>query len=198
MFLPLPFTIWFSQVLTGLAGSVPPVSICVRTPGRQTLSKQELGMEICGTGSAPGTDGNQKNSVPTCSLVPVPWYLWSGPSWTRNLNKCDSLTFAHRFASTPGRPALSQGYLGIEHCGTGPAPGAVTQYQIQAQTGTRRILSQAAPHFLGSDSFRRVLLRSGGLTCAHRHISTPGRPALSWQYLGIDSCATRSTIGTET
>jgi hypothetical protein len=37
-------------------------------------------MEICGTGSALGSDGNQKDPVPGCSLVPVSSGLWAGPS----------------------------------------------------------------------------------------------------------------------
>ena len=33
-------------------------------------------------------------------------------------------------------------------------------------------------------------LRSGGLTCAHRLVITPGRPGLSMKYLGLESCDT--------
>jgi hypothetical protein len=33
---------------------VPPVSLCVSTPGRPALSQQDLDMESYGTGSAPG------------------------------------------------------------------------------------------------------------------------------------------------
>ena len=38
------------------------------TPGRLALSMLFLGMENCGTGSAPGADGNWKDSVPCCLL----------------------------------------------------------------------------------------------------------------------------------
>jgi hypothetical protein len=37
---------------------VPPGSQCVSTPGRPVLYGRNLGMEHCGTGSAPGTDRN--------------------------------------------------------------------------------------------------------------------------------------------
>ena len=44
---------------------------CVGTPGRPALSWWYLGMECCGTGSAPGVDGNRKDPVPGCSLILV-------------------------------------------------------------------------------------------------------------------------------
>jgi hypothetical protein len=44
-------------------------------------------------------------------------------------------------------------------------------------------------------SWTRNLSRSGGLTCALRCVSTPGRPALSQQDLGMDSCSTGSAPG---
>jgi hypothetical protein len=51
----------------------------------------------------------------------------------------------------------------------------------------RRILSQAAPRLLFPEGSGRVpWSRSSGLTCAHRHVHTPGRPDVSWQYLGIE------------
>jgi hypothetical protein len=100
---------------------VPPASLSVSTPGRQVLSGRNLGMESCGTGSPLGY---RKDLVPWCSLVLVFWWLWVGPSWARNLNRNVGLIYAYRCVSTPGRPALSQWYLGMECCGTGSAPGA--------------------------------------------------------------------------
>ena len=53
-------------------------------------------------------------------------------------------------------------------------------------TETRRILFPAVPWFLCPYGSGRVpQSRSGGLTCAHRCVGTPGRPALSWQYLEL-------------
>jgi hypothetical protein len=75
-----------------------------------------------------GAEGNQKDSVPSCSLVPVSWWLWADLSMARNLSRSSGLTCVHRLVSTPGRPALSwRWYLGMEHCGTGLALGAVAQ-----------------------------------------------------------------------
>ena len=57
---------------------------------------------------------------------------------------------------------------------------------MQMETG--KILLQAAPWFLCPEGLRQVpLCRSGGLTCAHRHVHTPGRPALSWSYFVCSS-----------
>ena len=50
---------------------------------------------------------------------------------------------------------------------------------------------QAAPQFLCSEGSGWIpQSRSGGFTCAHRCVSTPWRPALSWWYLGMESCST--------
>jgi hypothetical protein len=46
-------------------------------------------------------------------------------------------------------------------------------------------------------SWTRYWSRSGGLTCALRCVGTPGRPAVSWQDLGIESCGTRSAPGAD-
>lgn len=42
------------------SGGLTCVLRCVSTPWNPALPCQDLGMEICGTGSAPGADGNQK------------------------------------------------------------------------------------------------------------------------------------------
>ena len=39
------------------------------------------------------------------------------------------------------------------------------------------------------------LSKTGGLTCVHRCVSTPGRPALSWQDLGMESSGTGCDLG---
>jgi hypothetical protein len=63
---------------------------------------------------------------------------------------------------------------------------------------TGRILYQAAPQFLCPEIFGQVTLStSGGPTCAHRLVSTPGRPALSWNYLSMDLCGIGSALGTD-
>jgi hypothetical protein len=95
---------------------VSPASLCVSTPERPVLSRRNLGMDSCGTWSAPGY---RWKPVPNCSLVPVFWGLRVGVSWARNLSRSGGPTCAHRCVCTPGRPALSRQYLGIERCGTG-------------------------------------------------------------------------------
>jgi hypothetical protein len=102
---------------------VPPVSLYASTPGRPVLSRKYLGMDRCGSGSAQGADVNWKDPVPSCSLVPVTWWLWVDPSWARNLSRSGVLICALRCISTPGRPALSQWDLCTESCESGSAPG---------------------------------------------------------------------------
>ena len=60
---------------------------------------------------------------------------------------------------------------------------SVAQNQLLVQTETGRLLSQAAPWFLGSG--RVHLSSSGG---AHRLGCTPGWLALSWSDLGMEPC----------
>jgi hypothetical protein len=69
----------------------------------------------------------------------------------------------------------------------------VAQDQLQVQMETGRILLQADFQFLCPDGSRQVpLRRSGGLTCVHRVVYTPGRPAFSLWYLDMDHCGTGS------
>ena len=82
-----------------------------------------------------------------------------------------------RYVSTPGRPAVSQLCLGMDHSGTGLALGA------------DRNLKDPLP---GCSSFpvpegsRKVpLCSSGCFTCAHRLVCMPWRPALSKCFLGM-------------
>jgi hypothetical protein len=72
--------------------------------------------------------------------------------------------------------------LSMESCGTGAA------------LGYRQKLEWSCPWlFLGfvswwlcaGSSWARNLSRNGGLSFAHRCVISPGRPALSWKYLGI-------------
>ena len=58
-------------------------------------------------------DRDQKDSVPSWSLVPVSWWLCDGPgpSWARNLKRSVGLTYAHRYVGTSGRPSQSWWYL---------------------------------------------------------------------------------------
>ena len=71
-----------------------------------------------------GVDWKWKDSVRGHSFVRMYWWLWEGPSWARNLSRCDGLTCALRCVSTPGRPSFSRQDLGTKSCGTGAAPGA--------------------------------------------------------------------------
>ena len=73
MFLCLPFAIWLSLVLAGLAVSDCGLSFLqawVSTPGRPALSGGNLGMESCGTGSAPGHRWKLEGSCPLLFLGP--------------------------------------------------------------------------------------------------------------------------------
>ena len=84
------------------------------------------------------------------------------------LGRISDLTCAHRCVGTPGRPAFSQWYLGMEHCGTGSAQVAMAQDKLPAQMEIGRIISQAASWFLCPEGSWQVLLsRNVGLTCAH-------------------------------
>jgi hypothetical protein len=50
---------------------------------------------------------------------------------------------------------------------------------------------------LAGPSWARNLSRSVGLSCAHRLVSAPGRPALSQWYLDMELCGTGSAPGTD-
>ena len=74
----------------------------------------------------------------------------------------------------------------------------VAQEQLPVQTESRKILSQAALCFLCPEGSGQVpLSRSSSLTCVHRLLSTPGKPAFSllW-YLSIELGGTRSALST--
>jgi hypothetical protein len=49
--------------------------------GKPALSQWCLGMECCGTGLAPSTDGNWKDTVPGCSSDPGFWVGSSEQTW---------------------------------------------------------------------------------------------------------------------
>jgi hypothetical protein len=49
----------------------------------------------------------------------------------------------------------------------------------------------------GGPFWAQNLSRSGGLTCAHRCVGTPGRPILSWRYLCMQLCGTGSALGAD-
>jgi hypothetical protein len=103
---------------------VLPASLCVSTPGKTVLSRRNLGMERCGTGSAPGCRQKPEGSCPQLFLGAYVLMTLVGPSWARNLNRSGGLTCAHRCVSTPGRPALSSGIW---------VWSAVAQDQLRAQ-----------------------------------------------------------------
>ena len=67
---------------------------------------------------------------------------------------------------------------------------AVAQDQLWVQMETRRLLSQAASWFLWPEGWGRVPMSSShGFTCAHRHVHTTERLAVSWRYLGMEPMA---------
>jgi hypothetical protein len=79
---------------------VPPASLFVNTLRRPVLLRMNLGIEHCGTGSALGSDKNLKDPVPSCSLVPLPWWPWAGLSWARNLSRSVGFTCSHMCVCT--------------------------------------------------------------------------------------------------
>ena len=147
MFLHLPLIIWLSLVLTGLAVSDCGLSLlqaCVSILLGDQISLGAIWVwRVVAQGQLQGADRNRKVPVPGGSLVPMPWRLWEGPSWARNLSRSGGLTCAHRCVSTPGKPALSWWYLGMEHCGTGSAPAADMLYHYK-----RRATSWGGASFL--------------------------------------------------
>jgi hypothetical protein len=83
--------------------------------------------------------------------------------------------------STPGRPVLSGRNLGMECC--------VVQDQLCVANRSQKdpvpswsLVPMSCWLWVGP-FLARNLKRCGGLTCAHRLVCTPGRPALSWWYL---------------
>lgn len=64
----------------------------VRIPWRPGLSGWDLGVESCITGLSQSLDGNWKDPVPGCSVVPVPCGLLVGPSLASYWIKSDVLT----------------------------------------------------------------------------------------------------------
>jgi hypothetical protein len=73
-------------------------------------------MKSCGTGSAPECRWKPEGSCPGLFLGFCVLMVLKGSSWARNLSGSGSLTCAYRCVGTPGRPALSKWYLGMEHC----------------------------------------------------------------------------------
>jgi hypothetical protein len=91
----------------------PCASLCVDTLGRPLLSRRNLGMESCGTVSALSCRWKPEGFIPRLFLISVSWWLWEGPSWTRNLNRsvshtCALCVLAHLCEK------LSWRYLGME------------------------------------------------------------------------------------
>jgi hypothetical protein len=76
-----------------------------------------------------GEPGSDDAKWPWCLLfmfllLPlIIWFLCPEGSRCVPLSRSGGLTCAHRLVHTCGRPVLSQRCLGIEHCGTGSAPG---------------------------------------------------------------------------
>jgi len=83
-----------------------------------------LGRKGCGTSLALGTDEDQNDPVPSCSMVPVPSMLLVGPSLEHYWSQSRVLTCSLRSESIPVRPALSGQDLGTKGCGTASVLGA--------------------------------------------------------------------------
>jgi hypothetical protein len=89
-------------VLTNLTALLETSSLLVAFGYGELWQRISLGQY--GTESAPGADGNWKDLVLDCTLVPVSNWLWVGPSWARNLSRSGGLTCAHRSVGTLGNP----------------------------------------------------------------------------------------------
>jgi hypothetical protein len=102
---------------------VPPASLCVSTPGRPVLSGRNLDMESCVTGCSSRV---QTETWRIMSLA-IPWLLCSDGSGRVLMGQDFEQKWwsylCSQMYSIPGRPTLSHTYLGMEHCGTGSAPG---------------------------------------------------------------------------
>lgn len=99
------------------------VLMYVSTFGIPAFSQQDLGSENCGTGSVPGTVGNQKDHVPDWSLFAMSRGLHEGSSVARTVRRNCGLTSALGCISTSRRPALSLRDLGTESCDIGSILG---------------------------------------------------------------------------
>lgn len=149
---------------------VLPASFPVSTPGRPVLSRRTLGMERRGTVSALGCRQKPERSCPWllngfCVSMTLCWFLLGQE-------------FEQKWCSQ----VCQNSWETISLPGSISVWSAVAQDQLWVQMETGRILSQAAPPLLSPEVSGWVpQSRSVGLTCAH---SIPGRPALSWRYLG--------------
>jgi hypothetical protein len=104
------------------------------TPGRPAFFPWYLSMELCGTGPASGTVAQDQLPVQTetrrilsqdASQFLCPEGFLQVPQSRRG-----GLTYTHRCVHTSGGTALSLGYLGMEHSGTGSAPGADGNWKL--------------------------------------------------------------------
>ena len=78
---------------------------------------------------------------------------------------------------------------------------AVARGQFSVHMKTRSILSSAVPWFIGPDGSGWVpLIQESEPKCwsylCSQMCRTPGRPAVSWQYLAMKSCGTESVQDT--
>lgn len=119
-------------------------------------------------------------------FLPLPLAIWlSLVLAVLTVSDFDFVPPASLCDSTPGRPVLSRKNLGMKGCGAGstlecrPKP---EEYCPQMFLGSCDLMVLAV--FL----LARNLNRSGGFTCAHRHVDPSGISFLSWCYLGMDPC----------
>ena len=118
MFLPLLLTNWLSMVLAGLVVSDCGLSLqqaCV-----SVLSRRNLGIECCGTESAPECRWKTEGSCPRLFLGSCVLMVLGGSLLGQEFEQ----TWQSHLCSQLFRlPWEVFGYLGMEHCGTGSAPG---------------------------------------------------------------------------
>ena len=138
-------------MLAGIAVSgcdLTPLQTCVPVfLGDQFSSGRIWAWRAVAQGQLQGEDRNWMDPVPTCSLVPVSWWLRAGSSWARNLSRSDGLIYAHRCWHSWETSSLWAifGY------------GMLWHRISSVQTEMGRILSEPAPGFLCPEGFRQSL-----------------------------------------
>ena len=123
VFLPLPFTIWISLLLAGLALSDCDFSLlqaCVLV----FLGDQFFLREIWVWRAVVQNQLWGQTETGSILYPDVSWFLCPDGSGQVLQKISGGLLCVHRCASCPGRPAFSCQYFLMEHCGTASALGA--------------------------------------------------------------------------
>jgi hypothetical protein len=132
---------------------LPPVSLCVSTPGRPVFSGRNLGMEICGTGSASGCRWKPEGSCPQLFLGSHVLMALGGSLLCQEF---EQKSWSHLCFQ------VCQHSWEISSLLVGPVYGELWhRVSSRAQIYTLWILSQDTPRFLCPQGSRRVPLKPG-------------------------------------